>query len=81
MQTIKHVNTKLIILLCYLLTCVTGIVNIIPMAIKTNAAQTLHVATYQVGYVFSFYMLGMLVGSLFNGNFLKRLTVKQDIFL
>lgn len=74
-------NTVFLILLAYLLTGVTGLANILPMVVKTATAHYFDTSLVTIGYVFSFYMVGMLVGCFVNGYVLKVLSVKRDIGL
>ena len=71
--------TKLTIV-SYILTCVTGISVILPFVLKNSAATYFHTDLAYMGFVFSFFMIGMLSSEFLNGFIVKFLSLKQEIY-
>lgn len=67
--------------LSYALTCLTGIVVIIPFVITQPAANYFHTTLDYIGFIFSFFMFGMMVAQFLNGYFVKYMSVRLEIML
>ena len=74
-------NLLKLTILSYLLTCVTGIAVILPFILKGAAADYFGSELSYMGFVFSFFMIGMLASEFLNGFIVKFLNLKQEIFI
>jgi MFS family permease len=68
-------------ILAYSLTFITGIAVVLPFVVKDAAATEFHNTLAHTGYIFSLFMLGMLVAQLANGFIIKFISLKTEIFL
>jgi MFS family permease len=59
---------------------VCGIAVILPFVVKGAAAAEFHSSLSYTGFVFSFFMFGMLLGQILNGFMVKVITLKNEIF-
>jgi len=68
-------------ILAFLLTFLTGGVNAIPFAgIKGFVVKDLHSTSAAIGYSFSVFMFGYLIGVIFNGIFIRFIKPKYTIY-
>ena len=74
-------NLILIALLAYLLTFVTGAVNVIPFVIKSAATKFFHSNSETVGYAFGIFMVGYLIGICINGFIVKYIKPRYEILI
>ncbi|MCP4180481.1 MAG: MFS transporter [bacterium] len=74
-------NLFCILLLAYLLTFVTGGVNVIPFVIKSQASIFYHSTSEILGYVFSLFMVGYFLAIVANGFLVRFLIPKIEIFI
>ncbi len=73
-------NLKKLTVIAYLLTLITGVAVILPFVVKSNASELLHASLAYTGYVFSFFMLGMLIIQYLNGFIIKYIRLKTEIY-
>ena len=74
-------NLVRLTIIAYLLTLITGIAVILPFIIKQPAAAYFHSTMEYTGYVFSFFMIGMLIMQFCNGFIVKLISIKNEIYL
>ena len=64
----KNVNQWFLTVISYCLTFVTGIAVILPFVVKQSVAGYFSASIGYIGYVFSFFMIGMIAAQFFNGT-------------
>ena len=74
-------NIILIAILAYLLTFVTGAVNVIPFVIKAPATKFFHSTAEITGFAFGVFMFGYLIGICINGFIVKYIKPRYEILL
>ena len=74
-------NLRRLTIICYLLTTITGAAVVLPFVVKDNAALLLNSTQTYAGYVFSFFMVGMLLFEYCNGFIIKFISIKTEIFI
>ena len=73
-------NLKKLTARAYSLTCVTGVAVILPFILKASVVTYFDSTLATVGFVFSLFMLGMLVTEFINGHIVKYVQVKHELF-
>lgn len=82
MDTLKSKSNLLkLTLLSYSLTCLTGILVILPFVVTQPAADFFHTHLGYIGFVFSFFMFGMMTFQFINGYLINYLSVRNEIYL
>ncbi|MCP4179391.1 MAG: MFS transporter [bacterium] len=74
---INRINLN-IISNCLMMLC--GIAVILPFVVKGAVAAEFKTTLSYTGFVFSFFMTGMLLGQIFNGFITKIITLKHEIY-
>ncbi|MCP4176169.1 MAG: MFS transporter TsgA [bacterium] len=74
-------NLMKLTVLSYTLTCVTGIAVVLPFVIKQSAASYFNSPIGYIGFVFSFFMFGMLIGEYLNGFIVKLIKLKSELYI
>ncbi len=74
-------NIILIALLAYLLTFITGAVNVIPFVIKSAATTFFHTTSEKTGFAFGTFMFGYLIGICINGFVVKYIKPRYEILM
>lgn len=77
----KNSNIRNLTWLSYGLTSITGIAVVLPFVIKDAAAGYFHTSLDYMGYVFGFFMFGMMLLQLLNGYIVKYISIKNEIYL
>ena len=67
--------------LSYSLTCVTGIAVVLPFVITQPAADYFKSDLGYIGFVFSFFMFGMLIFQFLNGYIVNFMSVRKEIYI
>ena len=81
MNTYNKINFKKLLIIVYLLTFLTGAVELIPFSIKLSASAYFKASPATTGYIFSFFMIGMLITTIINGILVKYIKLKHEIFI
>ena len=81
MNTEFKKNVILIMFLAYLITFITGAVTVIPFAVKYSTTISLHSTSENIGYAFSFFMIGYLIANCLNGYIVKFIRPKYELLI
>lgn len=73
-------NLRNLAWLSYSLTTITGIAVVLPFIIKDAAAAYFHSSLEYMGYVFGFFMLGMMFLQWINGYIVKYISIRTEIY-
>lgn len=76
----KSANVRNLTWLSYGLTAITGIAVVLPFVIKDAAASYFHTSLNYMGYVFGFFMFGMMIFQWLNGYIVKYISIKKEIY-
>ncbi|HBM15673.1 MAG TPA: MFS transporter TsgA [Lentisphaeria bacterium] len=68
-------------IMSYGMTCITGIAVILPFIIQQPAQEYFKSSAAYTGFVFSFFMGGMLIFQILNGFIIKFLKIRAQIYL
>ncbi len=68
-------------ILTYLMMFATGVAVVLPFVVRGSAAAQFHSTAAYTGYVFAFFMTGMLIGQCINGHVIKLMPLKMEIYL
>lgn len=74
-------NLLKLTIISYALICITGIMVILPFVVKVPAMHYFHASLAKAGYVFSFFMLGMVAAQYLNGFLVKFISIRNEIIL
>ncbi len=74
-------NLMKLTVMSYGLTCITGIAVILPFVIQQPAQEYFKSSAAYTGFVFSFFMGGMLIFQILNGFIVKFLKIRAQIYL
>jgi TsgA-like MFS transporter len=77
----QKINQIKLVLISYVLTFLCGVLVIIPFLVKVPANAYFHSQISRTGFIFSFFMLGMVAFQYLNGFLVKKLSVKTEIVL
>lgn len=75
-----RVNLLKLTIISYSLTFLCGVMVILPFVVKVQAADYFHTSLERMGYVFSFFMIGMVAAQYLNGFLVKKISLKGEIF-
>jgi len=81
MNTVDKRNVILIMFLAYLITFIAGAITVIPFAVKYSTTISLHSTPENVGYAFSFFMIGYLIANCLNGYIVKFIKAKHELLI
>ncbi|MEI6055419.1 MAG: MFS transporter [Lentisphaerota bacterium] len=74
-------NLMKLTIMSYGMTCITGIAVILPFIIQQPAQDYFKSSAAYTGFVFSFFMFGMLIFQILNGFIVKVLKIRAQIYL
>ena len=75
-----RVNLLKLTILSYSLTFICGVMVILPFILKVQAAHYFHSSLEKTGFIFSFFMIGMVIAQYTNGFLVKLISLKCEIF-
>jgi len=65
----------------FLLTFITGILVVLPFVVQGSAQSTLNINAVEVGKIFSYFMIGMVIMQFLNGYIIKYIKPKTELFI
>lgn len=77
----SRINRIKVSAVAYSLTLITGVAVTLPFVVKSSVAHDLHGSLTNIGYVLSFFMVGMLIAQISNGFIIELISLKTEIFI
>jgi len=65
----------------FLLTFITGILVVLPFVVQGSAQESLNINAVEIGKIFSYFMIGMVVMQFLNGYIIKVIKPKTELLI
>jgi len=65
----------------FLLTFITGILVVLPFVVQGSAQESLNINAVEIGKIFSYFMMGMVVMQFLNGYIIKVIKPKTELYI
>ncbi|MCX5773096.1 MAG: MFS transporter [Fusobacteria bacterium] len=77
----SHGQRIKITITAFLLTFITGILVVLPFVVQGSAQETLHINPIEIGKIFSYFMVGMVIMQFLNGYIIKYVKPKTELLI
>ena len=78
---INKTNSLKLLIIGYSLTFIGGCAVVLPFIIKRAASLEFHVTVAEAGFVFGFFMLGMVCTQFLNGFLIEKISIKKELYI